>query len=303
MTDPQPRGSGRHALVLLLTGAVVISFSPVFVKLADVGPMTAGFYRMSFGGVPLAVWLLWRRRAWWGGWRHFLLSAGCGVLLAFDLSLWHGSIGYIGPGLATILANFQVFFVAAFAVVVLKETLAPRVALAIPLAVAGLFLIFGLEWSSVGRDYRVGFGLGLLAAAFYAAYLMTLRQARIDGARLAPAVTVATLSLVTAAVLAGTIAAGPDTFRIPDGRTLGVLLGYGVGPQLAGWLLISRGLPGVAASRVGLVLLLQPALAFGWDTLFFARPTTPLELAGAALALVAIYLGAVEEGQEAKSAM
>jgi drug/metabolite transporter (DMT)-like permease len=41
----------------------------------------------------------------------------------------------------------------------------------------------------------------------------------------------------------------------------------------------------------GLALLLQPALAFGWDILFFDRPTTMLEYVGAAVVLAAIYLG------------
>jgi drug/metabolite transporter (DMT)-like permease len=49
--------------------------------------------------------------------------------------------------------------------------------------------------------------------------------------------------------------------------------------------------PARAASRVGLILLLQPALAFLWDVLIFARDFGPREAAGAALALAAIGLG------------
>ncbi|MFB3063956.1 MAG: EamA family transporter, partial [Gammaproteobacteria bacterium] len=47
----------------------------------------------------------------------------------------------------------------------------------------------------------------------------------------------------------------------------------------------------VPASRVGLILLLQPLLAFVWDVLFFARSITPTELTGAVLTLLGIYLG------------
>ncbi|MCX6832762.1 MAG: hypothetical protein NT028_11655 [candidate division Zixibacteria bacterium] len=47
----------------------------------------------------------------------------------------------------------------------------------------------------------------------------------------------------------------------------------------------------ISASRVGLILLLQPTLAFVWDVLFFKRPTTELEGVGAVIALAAIYLG------------
>ena len=43
----------RRGIIELLAGAVLISFSPVFVKVADVEPTMAGFYRCSIGGVFL----------------------------------------------------------------------------------------------------------------------------------------------------------------------------------------------------------------------------------------------------------
>ena len=65
------------------------------------------------------------------------------------------------------------------------------------------------------------------------------------------------------------------------------------------WVLISSGLPGLAASRAGLLLLLQPTLAFVWDLVLFARPTSPIELLGAVMTLVAIYLGLTGQPKEA----
>ena len=79
--------------------------------------------------------------------------------------------------------------------------------------------------------------------------------------------------------------------RIPDTQTWWVLIAYGILCQAAGWIIISRALRRVDASRAGLVLLLQPTLTFVWDVLFFQRPTTPVELVGATIALGAIYLG------------
>ncbi len=58
-------------------------------------------------------------------------------------------------------------------------------------------------------------------------------------------------------------------------------------------MLITRGLPHVQAGTAGLLILLQPTLAFVWDIVFFARPTTLVDVAGAVLALGAIYLGTV----------
>ena len=69
------------------------------------------------------------------------------------------------------------------------------------------------------------------------------------------------------------------------------LAAYGVLCQGVGWIVISWAVVRVEASRVGLLLLLQPTLTFVWDILFFGRPTTTVEILGASLTLVAIYFG------------
>lgn len=293
-----PSGSHRgpphatRALLQLALGAALISLSPVLVNVAHVGPTVAGFYRLLFGGLALALIVLVRRGRLWTGRRHLALAAVAGVLLAADLAVWHRSILLIGPGLATILGNFQVFFLAAYGVLVLREHPSARLKTAVPLAVLGLFLIFGLEWSALQWGYRLGLLLGVLTGLFYASYILTLRRAQAAVGAPSAMVTVAALCLVGAVVAAGAVVLEGESFRIPDAWTWGVLVAYGLIPQVAGWVLISRALPRLEMSRTGLVLLLQPALAFVWDLLLFRRPTTTVELLGATLTLCAIYLGA-----------
>ena len=69
------------------------------------------------------------------------------------------------------------------------------------------------------------------------------------------------------------------------------MLAYGIVCQALGWLMISWGLTRVAASRAGLILVLQPMLAFVWDVVIFSRPTGLRDAAGAAIAGLAIWLG------------
>ena len=278
-------------LARVLTGAVFISFAPVLVKVADVGPTPAGFYRMLLGGLILAGLVQVRRAAWRGGRGYLLLCAIAGAWFAADLAFWHRSINLVGPGLATILANFQVFVLAGFGIFVLGERASPRLLVAIPAAVLGLFLMFGIEWGSLDRDYRWGVAFGLLTAVSYGSYLVSLRQARRRGGATDSLATVATLSLISAAILAGLVGVEGETFAVPDLRNAGILLAYAVLAQVLAWVLISSGLPHLEASRAGLVLLLQPTLAFVWDLLLFHRPTTTVELGGAVVALGAIYLG------------
>ncbi len=273
-------------------GAALISFSPVFAKIAVVGPATTAFYRLFLGGIVLAAVALAMGRPWRLDRSSFALACVCGLIIALDLSVWHLSIRLIGPGLATILGNHQVFILAAFGILLLGERLTVRIGVAIVLAVVGLFLIFGLDWGEYDARLRLGVLCGVLTAILYAAFLLVLRHAQSRRSAPDSVVTVAILSVVGAAVLAAYVWIGGESFAVPDSRTWVVLAAYAVVCHVVGWVLISSGLPGMQASRAGLLLLLQPALAFVWDVLFFDRPTAAIEVIGAVLALAAIYLGA-----------
>jgi len=101
----------RLALPILLLGAVSISFSGIFVKLSEVGPISTGFYRMALPLPLMAIglWMAARRRAdrrllriGWRGWAGIHVAA---FSLAFDLIVWHWSLKLIGVGIATLLGN------------------------------------------------------------------------------------------------------------------------------------------------------------------------------------------------------
>jgi drug/metabolite transporter (DMT)-like permease len=296
-----PSPAPASGVLPVMAGAAMISFSPVFVKLAQVGPTTAGFYRMLFGGLLLAALLLISRRRLQVGRRNLMLCLACAGFFALDLTFWHRCIHLLGPGLATILSNFQVFFLAGFGACFFGERLTWRMWLAIPLAMAGLFLLVGLHRGGLGPDYLAGLGYGLATALAYASYLLCLRRLQLDQDTPAAMVHMTVISLVCALVMGLEAFWQGESLAIPDSLSLASLVGYGLCGQVLGWVLISRGLPRTPASLGGLLLLLQPTLAFIWDVVFFARPTGALEVAGACGALVAIYLGAGGRGTQASA--
>lgn len=280
----------------LIAGAVMISFSAVFVKLVHVSPATSAFYRMLFGGLILLGIVLWRRerlRLKPATFATLLLAAVC---FALDLSFWHRSILHVGPGIATLLANFQVFVLAAAGVLVFRERLTGFQMVSIPLAVLGLVLLVGADWFSFASGYRLGVILGLITACCYAGYILSLRHARVAADAGSSIVTITLVSLMTACLLAFAMWPEHASFAIPRWRDAGWLLAYGVFGQVLGWVLISSSLSKVRASQVGLVLLLQPVCAFVWDVLFFGHRFTAIEITGAMLALAAIYLGSIRRG-------
>lgn len=278
---------------LVLLGALLISFAPVFVRLLSLPPTVIGFYRMAFG---LGVLFLWgvalRQRIVWQA-RSGPLALAAGIFFALDVIFWHRAINLIGPGLATLLANCQVFFVTFFGLLILKEKPSPRLWLAIPCAVLGLFMVVG-PTLSLNPQAQLGVGLGALAAMSYAAYLLILRQAeklRVPNPQSAfsPVMFWATLGSLGMLLIVSRFEGVSLQVSLPQHWAL--LLGYGVLVQGVAWALISKGLPRMPISQGGLLLLLQPALALVWDVVFFHRPISLREIAGALLTLAAIYLG------------
>jgi drug/metabolite transporter (DMT)-like permease len=161
----------------------------------------------------------------------------------------------------------------------------------VPLALLGLALIVGFDWTTLPENYKLGVVLGLLTAMAYAAYLLTLRLIRETSTFRVPTREMAVVSILCAVILAVSVVAEGESLAIPSYADLGWLIAYGVLSHCLGWLFIASSLSEVSAVETGIALLLQPTLSFVWDVLFFSRPMTAIELAGASIALVAIYLG------------
>jgi drug/metabolite transporter (DMT)-like permease len=277
--------------VRLFVGAGLISLSPVWVKLVNVAPTTSGFYRALIGGCALTLFLMATGRRLNLSKRTWLILSASSVFFALDLWFWHRSINYVGPGLSTLLANFQVFFMMLAGVLLLHQR--PRAAqiIAVPLALFGLSLIVGLDWQSLPEDYRLGVVFGLLTAVAYAGYLLTMREVRSRSTYRLPAREVAVISIGSALLLAASAFVEGQSLLIPTYADAAWLIAYGVLSHGLGLLFIASSLPQVSTTEAGLALLLQPTLSFVWDVTFFARPLTTTESAGAAIALIAIYLG------------
>lgn len=276
---------------MLVVGSALISLSAVFVRLADVGPSVSGFYRNLFGAAALFGVVALRRETLWRGWMPLGFAILAAVFFAADIFFWHRSIHYVGPGLATIMGNCQVFVLAAVGVWVFREQVTWKFVVAVPLAVLGLLLLVGQDWMELDSTYRAGVIFGVLTAVTYAGYLLTLRRAQRDAVRLSAPANLAVVTLLTAAILLPVAYADAGSLRVPNVRTWVILVTYGVVCQGTAWSIITRALRTVDASRAGLLLLLQPTLTFVWDILLFQRPTTWIEACGATLALCAIYLG------------
>jgi len=292
-TDSNTRDSNTRpqlTLLKLLLGSICISFSPIFIKLAAVPPDSAGFYRMLFAGLSLFMLMLLRGENLKMARRPQLLLCAAGIILAIDFMFWHRSIDLVGPGLSTLLGNFQVFFTALFSWLLFKQKISRMFMLAVGMALCGLILITGVDWQGLEHGYKLGILLGLLTAVFYSGYILLIKASMNDSSvNSVPAMLI--VSIPSTLLLAVVTPINGATFAIPDSGSLFALLGVGVISTTIGWTLISSAIKHIQATVAGLVLLLQPTLALIWDVLFFGRPTGGMEVVGILLILSAIYVG------------
>jgi drug/metabolite transporter (DMT)-like permease len=193
--------------------------------------------------------------------------------------------------LSTLLANFQVFVLMFVGVFVLRQKPAATQLVAVPMALLGLGLIVGFQWGELPDNYRLGVLYGLLAALLYAGYLLSMRAVRVDVQQGMPTREIAVVSMIAAALMGATALVEGQSLALTTLSDFGWLAAYGVLSHCLGYILIVSSLPQVSTTVAGLALLLQPTLSFAWDVLIFARPISGTELAGAAIALLAIYLG------------
>jgi drug/metabolite transporter (DMT)-like permease len=281
----------KTPIISIIIGAVIISFSGVWVKIAEVNPSVSAFYRMLFGAFFLLIASLWSGEIRWMGRRYLLFVFLGGLFFALDLFFWHRSIIFVGPGLATILANFEVFFLTVVGILFLGEKPSLKFVFSVPMAVIGLLMIVGSKWVQIESSYIAGLYFGVAAAACYTGFILVMWKLQSNEGNTSVFFPLMSVSFISAILLGLQICTVGDTYTIPDIQSGIALVLLGLLSQAIGWIFISNALPRVRASYAGLVLLLQPALAFVWDVLLFRRETSPTNWIGVFISIAAIYMG------------
>lgn len=271
-----------------------ISFSAIFVRLADVSPGTSSLYRGLYA-LPLLL-LLFAARRWRGtaaprtvGERAMALGAG--LLMAIDLNLWHRAIGDIGAGLSTVIANLQAVFVPLATWLIFREKPPHRVVAALPIAFAGVALAAGVGTMAAYGDAPLRGALYSVAAAVaYTGFLLLLRRGSRQGA-------VGPLLDVTLGIAVGGAALAfldPAFDPAPFAAGHGWLVALAVGPHILGWLALTYALPRLPAALTSFLLLLQPCLTLLWSVLLFAEAPSWTQWLGAAAVLGAVLWTSLE---------
>jgi drug/metabolite transporter (DMT)-like permease len=275
-------------------GALVIAFSGILVRLAEVAPSTAAFYRCAYA-LPALALLAWLEDRRFGRrpLRERVPLWGAGLMFAADLTFWHHSIEAVGAGLATVLGNIQVLFVGLLAWAVLGERPDNRALASTPVVFAGVILISGVVGKGAyGDDPLMGVIFGLLTAITYALFILILRQGNVDVRRPAGPLFDATLSAAIFSALGGIVVG--DIQWTPGLESQAWLVLLALTSQVLGWLLISVSLPRLPAVLTSIVLMLQPVSTVFLGALLLSEAPSAVQLTGVAIVIAGVAVATVK---------
>jgi len=285
----QPRWNALH-FAALMGGNMALAVGPWFVRHADSGPVSAGFWRLLLAiPVLFAFALLGRERVSGYARGTWLAIAGAGVFFGLDIASWHIGIGMTRMANATLFGNSGSLVVIAVGLFALHR--APRRGewAAFALAIAGSAVLLGRSLE-IGRTTLIGDLFCIAAGLLYAGYILLLQKPR---AHLGSWALVAWSSVAGAPVMLATA----------------LLIGEPVWPTLW-WPLVALALLGQVTGQglliyamrhfpplvFGLALLTQPAIAVALGWLAFGEALVPVDFLG--MAMVGMGLALARSTQE-----
>lgn len=291
-----PQTPDALPLLALLGGNIALAFGPWFVRLADVGPVAAGFWRIALA-VPLLVaacYMLERRPfAKARGLELALLLAG--VAFAADLASWHLGILRTTLANATLFGNSATLMFPIYGFLVARAWPTRWQGVALALAAAGAGLLLGRSYE-LSPKHLAGDLLCLLAGMLYTVYFIMMARAREAMAPI-PALTLSSIASIAPLILFA-LFLGEDIW--PD--RWGPLVGLALASQVMGQGLMIYALGHLSPLVVGIGLLSQPVVAgaIGWFA--YGERLGPLDLLGAVLVAAALVLVRLAPEREASRA-
>ncbi len=278
------RNSWFHYLILLF-GILCISWSAIFVKLADVSGLSSAFYRMFIGFIGvLPLWFIRRKPV--TDKKSVRIAILCGVIFACDIAVWNISILLTKAAISTLIANLAPVWVGIGAILFLKEKPGKIFWMGTFIALMGVAVIVGIDKIYNSR-LNAGHFLAILASLFYAFYLLIMRKGRLHLdtvsftmiSMLSSSVVLLILSVFTGTKLTG--------FTIQSWEAL---IGLGLISQLGGWLAINYAMGYMPPTIASVSLLSQSVFTALIAIPVLGENLTKIEIFGAVIVLMGIFL-------------
>ncbi|MEA3009332.1 MAG: hypothetical protein QOJ91_1024 [Sphingomonadales bacterium] len=279
-----PPAAGRFAFPALILGNLILALGPWMVRLAEVGPVASGFWRVALA-LPFLFLLAWRQQSGREAppWSLVAMVALGGLFFASDLAAWHVGIGLTKLANASLFGNASSFILVIYGFVMLRRLPRKMQALALLLAVAGTALLMGSSYELSPRNFT-GDLFTLAAGLLYTGYLIAVDRARKTMAPM-PVLAIASAAAALPLLLLA-LALGQKV--VPDDWTPLLILSFG--SQVVGQGLLVYAVGYLSPVVVGLGLLAQPAAGAVIGRLVYGETFSAADGIGALLIAVALVL-------------
>ncbi len=280
---PSPR-TPRGAIVAVIVANIALAFGPLFVRMADTGPVAAAFWRIALALPVLIAMALWtdrRAMARMGAlWLPLLIG---GLAFAADLGSWHIGIRRTTLANATLFGNCAVLIFPLYGFIAMRRWPTRTQGLALVLAAIGGVVLMGRS-AELSSRHLAGDLFCLFAGVLYAVYFITMRGVRRTMAPL-PALAMSSVASVLP-LLALAMALGETI--VP--QQWGPLIALALVSQIAGQGLMIYALGHLSPLVVGLALLVQPLVGatIGW--MAYGERLGPMDAVGAVLVAAALAI-------------
>jgi drug/metabolite transporter (DMT)-like permease len=272
----------RQGTWLMAAGGLLLGTLGVFLQEAGQHPLTAVWFRCTFGALALLAWgaATGRLRELRLRGRDAAAAGGAGVLMILNWALFFGAIERSSIGVATVVFHVQPLWVMLFSAAWLGEAVSRRQWLAAGAALAGLALATGVldrasdgsrwQWSA---SYAAGLLMCLGGSLSYAG--VTLIAKRASGA--------GSYALACWQCLIGVLALGwwPMLHGWPAAPAAWAwLAGMGVLHTGLAYVILYAGMARLPAGRIALLQFVYPAAAVVVDALVYGRTLGPWQWTG-----------------------
>lgn len=287
---PKPGLVARWSYLIFFAGLICTTSAPILMRLSELGPLATGAWRVTLAVPVLALFLQFEprevrtiaaleRKDFW-----LLILAG--LFFAADLAFWNSSVMFTSVASASFLTNSAPVFVVLGSWLLFKDRPSSLFLAGLVVGVGGSAIMMAESLETSSRNFLGDF-MSVVAAAFYACYLLAVSRSR----KRASTMTLMTISTSVSAVAMWVMASLLETNLVPE--TMNgwlVVIGTALLTHVAGQTLIALSLGYVSANFSALIMLLQPVIPTLAAWLLFNETLSSMQAVGAAGIVIGLAL-------------
>lgn len=267
----------------LIIGIICISFSPIFVKLADAAPIVCGLYRMTFAWICLMPYCLYKGNLKIAR-KDLVLALIGGIVFGSDIAVWNMSIKITNVTVSTIVANLAPAWVGLLTYWVFKRKSGPLFWIGTCVAITGMIILVGVV-NILHLQFNIGIVFAIASSIFYAIYILITKQILQR---------ISTLTFMFYNMLAAIIfmliiclAKHDELFHYSQTTWL-YLAATGILCQLIGWITINYAIMHLQSTKVSISLLSQTVVTGLLSVLLLNEGLQLKEIIGGVIVLAGI---------------